>query len=374
MKDRTYNLRELRRETDVTERTVRYYIKEGLLPPPQGSGPFSRYGYEHWLRLQFIKRLKDEYLPLSEIKNLLDSRSTEELDQLARQAGLIPDNGNLTKGQPATLEETSDLLPGLIGGGSGRPRMLREQMASTAWSAPSGAASPANRESSKARPEYYAANFEAAPDTDFEALADFPDAANMSLGGAVPPENAVADLTEDEPEVIVPPPPPYTAPGQARQAFSARSFMAGAPAPMAPGAAPSGAGAPMPPGGINRSVSPMRAMRMSRFAANEIASDSPGEVTSDVLPLEKLAEPPEPPVMAPMPVMASMAEPMPAPMAAPASPPESVAETVTGQTWERLEVAPGVELHIEKRIADTHRPALANLLHTARRLFGPKEI
>ncbi len=90
VKDRTFNLRELIRETDVTERTVRYYIKEGLLPPPSGSGPFSRYTYEHWLRLQFIKRLKDEYLPLSEIKNLLDSRSLAELEQLARQAQLIP--------------------------------------------------------------------------------------------------------------------------------------------------------------------------------------------------------------------------------------------------------------------------------------------
>lgn len=373
MKDRTYNLRELCREADVTERTVRYYIKEGLLPPPHGSGPFSRYGYEHWLRMQFIKRLKDEYLPLSEIKNLLDSRSTGELDQLARRAGLIPGNA-APKGEPAAPDLVRDQLPGLIGGGSGRTRMLREQMASTGWPIPPVAASRVKMESSETGPVYNAATFKAAPELDIDAFADMPEAVSASFASFEPMENA--DLPDDEPEEIVAPPPPvYGAPAQARQAFPAQSFMA-SDSPTS-GAASRGAGAPKPPapgGGINRSVlasaSPLRAMKMSRFTADEAAADLAGQVTNDMPPVEIPAAKAAPPAPAPMPMMARMA----APMAAPVQPPESAPETVTGQTWERIEVAPGIELHIEKRIADTNRPALANLLHSARRLFGPKEI
>lgn len=89
MQQKTYRLKELCRAADVTERTVRYYIEEGLLPPPEGAGPFSRYNYEHWLRLQFIRRLKEEFLPLSEIKNLLAGKSVADLDKLARRSGLL---------------------------------------------------------------------------------------------------------------------------------------------------------------------------------------------------------------------------------------------------------------------------------------------
>ncbi len=84
----SYNLKELCRTANVTERTVRYYIKEGLLPPPIGSGPFSRYGYEHWLRLAFVRRLKEEFLPLNEIKTLLSTKSVDELVELAQRVGL----------------------------------------------------------------------------------------------------------------------------------------------------------------------------------------------------------------------------------------------------------------------------------------------
>jgi hypothetical protein len=121
-------------------------------------------------------------------------------------------------------------------------------------------------------------------------------------------------------------------------------------------------------------------MKMSRFASptDEANYDRPAESIAPVPPPEQVPLPPPP-----APMLAKMAVPMaaPAPARVPAQmpaqmPPESnkEVETVTGQTWERIEVAPGVELHIEKRIADTHRPALANLLQAARRLFGPKEI
>ena len=40
-------LAELTEAADVSVRTVRYYIAEGLLPPPEGSGPGSAYARGH---------------------------------------------------------------------------------------------------------------------------------------------------------------------------------------------------------------------------------------------------------------------------------------------------------------------------------------
>ena len=55
----------------VSARTVRYYIVEGLLPPPAGVGMGAMYGPEHLDRLRLILRLKDAYLPLREIRRQL---------------------------------------------------------------------------------------------------------------------------------------------------------------------------------------------------------------------------------------------------------------------------------------------------------------
>ncbi len=104
METKSHNLKDLCRLAGVTERTVRYYIKEELLPPPIGSGAFSRYSEEHRLRLQVIRQLKTEFLPLSEIKRLLAGRTVSELAELAR-----PDQGptlpklNLANGLAASL-------------------------------------------------------------------------------------------------------------------------------------------------------------------------------------------------------------------------------------------------------------------------------
>lgn len=55
----------------VSARTVRYYIVEGLMPPPEGAGLGAMYGQAHLDRLQLILRLKDAYLPLKEIRRQL---------------------------------------------------------------------------------------------------------------------------------------------------------------------------------------------------------------------------------------------------------------------------------------------------------------
>jgi DNA-binding transcriptional MerR regulator len=66
-----YRLNELTDATGVTSRTIRFYIAEGLLPPPQGAGPAAVYTSAHRDRLRLIGILKDQYFPLREIRRRL---------------------------------------------------------------------------------------------------------------------------------------------------------------------------------------------------------------------------------------------------------------------------------------------------------------
>lgn len=63
---------ELAQRAGVTPRTIRYYVAEGLLPPPGGRGQRRSYGQEHVRRLDTIRRLKAAYLPLQEIRRRLN--------------------------------------------------------------------------------------------------------------------------------------------------------------------------------------------------------------------------------------------------------------------------------------------------------------
>src|SRR5215510_6434822 len=65
-------LNDLCQQADVTARTVRYYIQQGLLPSP-GLGSGARYGSAHLTRLRVIRRLQREHLPLAEIRRRLES-------------------------------------------------------------------------------------------------------------------------------------------------------------------------------------------------------------------------------------------------------------------------------------------------------------
>ncbi len=65
-------MRELERASGISRETIRFYIREGLLPEPERSHRNSAtYTDEHLARLITIRRLKDErFLPLSVIRTL----------------------------------------------------------------------------------------------------------------------------------------------------------------------------------------------------------------------------------------------------------------------------------------------------------------
>lgn len=68
-------MRELEKASGVGRETIRYYIREGLLPEPDRASRNSAfYSEDHVARLKAIKRLQEErFLPLAVIRSLLDA-------------------------------------------------------------------------------------------------------------------------------------------------------------------------------------------------------------------------------------------------------------------------------------------------------------
>ena len=78
-----FGISELADAAGVSIRTVRYYITEGLLPPPVTAGAKSYYTEEHRDRLIVIGRLKDAYLPLRAIRQQLAEMDDAAIHEMA---------------------------------------------------------------------------------------------------------------------------------------------------------------------------------------------------------------------------------------------------------------------------------------------------
>ena len=93
-------MKELESRTGVSRESIRYYIREGLLPEPKKlKRNVAEYGIEHVERTQLIKRLQDEhFLPLKVVKKVLDTVT----DQASR--------GTLSR--PALSQLLSSLIQG----------------------------------------------------------------------------------------------------------------------------------------------------------------------------------------------------------------------------------------------------------------------
>jgi DNA-binding transcriptional MerR regulator len=74
-----YTLADLEKETGETGRTIRYYISLGLLQPAYGRGKAATYDTDHLLRLQLIQRLKEDRLPLHDIRERMQNLSSEDV-------------------------------------------------------------------------------------------------------------------------------------------------------------------------------------------------------------------------------------------------------------------------------------------------------
>jgi DNA-binding transcriptional MerR regulator len=65
------------------ERTIRYYLTEGLLSPAEDKqGTASVFSHRHMLQLLVVKKLQSEHLPIRKIRDLVAGRTERELERL----------------------------------------------------------------------------------------------------------------------------------------------------------------------------------------------------------------------------------------------------------------------------------------------------
>jgi DNA-binding transcriptional MerR regulator len=86
--DPRYAIQDLADLADVSRRTIRYYVQEGLIPAPLGVGRGPHYGQAHLDRLLQVKELQAAGRSLDEIRATSDGGTDR---RAARQSAAVPD-------------------------------------------------------------------------------------------------------------------------------------------------------------------------------------------------------------------------------------------------------------------------------------------
>jgi DNA-binding transcriptional MerR regulator len=114
---------------EVTSRTVRYYIGQGLLPSP-GMGPAAEYTPAHLDRLRLIKRLQRVHLPLAAIRARLEGMTDEQVTEMLAEPEPPPDSA---------LDYVRGVLAESAPASEGRPSL---RVAAPTFAAPASPARP----------------------------------------------------------------------------------------------------------------------------------------------------------------------------------------------------------------------------------------
>jgi DNA-binding transcriptional MerR regulator len=117
-------IQELADRAEVTTRTIRYYVEQGVLPPPERGRP-AEYTEEHLERLALIKRLKEQYLPLEEIRDTIQRLTIDEVEQLVEQYS--PPTREVVQQQK--LESAAEYIAGVLGRGAVREQLKQSSIA-----------------------------------------------------------------------------------------------------------------------------------------------------------------------------------------------------------------------------------------------------
>ncbi len=75
-------LQDLVTRSGLNLRTIRYYMQEGILQGPDTRGKYAHYSQLHLDQLELIQRLKNMYLPLQEIRHIIETLTPEEISQV----------------------------------------------------------------------------------------------------------------------------------------------------------------------------------------------------------------------------------------------------------------------------------------------------
>jgi DNA-binding transcriptional MerR regulator len=114
-------IQELADRAEVTTRTIRYYVEQGVLPPPERGRP-AEYTEEHLERLALIKRLKEQYLPLEEIRDTMRRLTIDEVEQLVEQHS--PPTQEVVQQQK--LESAAEYIAGVLSRGAAREQLKQQ--------------------------------------------------------------------------------------------------------------------------------------------------------------------------------------------------------------------------------------------------------
>jgi DNA-binding transcriptional MerR regulator len=103
---------DLAHRAGVTVDTIRYYRREGLLPPAERAGRTKVYGPEHLARLARIRELQARRFSLAAIRSLLESERPDLVDGIFAEEGslalsldeLVERSG----GSPAVVDQLRD--------------------------------------------------------------------------------------------------------------------------------------------------------------------------------------------------------------------------------------------------------------------------
>jgi DNA-binding transcriptional MerR regulator len=87
--DQQLRIDDLAHQAGLTVDTIRYYQREGLLPPATRAGRTKVYGPDHVARLGRIRELQARRFSLAAIKALLDSERPELVDGIFADEGTI---------------------------------------------------------------------------------------------------------------------------------------------------------------------------------------------------------------------------------------------------------------------------------------------
>jgi DNA-binding transcriptional MerR regulator len=89
-----YAIGDLAQLAGVSRRTVRYYVQEGLIPPPLGVGRGNHYGPDHLQQILRVKAMQEAGKTLDEIRRLPGER-TSPRTKLARAEAPRPPGRSL---------------------------------------------------------------------------------------------------------------------------------------------------------------------------------------------------------------------------------------------------------------------------------------
>jgi DNA-binding transcriptional MerR regulator len=119
-------IQKLADRAEVTTRTIRYYIEQGILSPPERGRP-AEYTEEHVEQLALIKRLKEQYLPLEEIREALQGLSPQDVERVAQLQSAPQQN----EARQQKLNSAADYISDVLKRGEVREELKRKASANS---------------------------------------------------------------------------------------------------------------------------------------------------------------------------------------------------------------------------------------------------